>query len=272
MWEFRGASRRRGVYFSFAEALLVEHFAEALVGVADRDVSVVRVGACVAWHTDRTQRWHDSGLIPTPAHWSSGCRSMGMSGLLHYSRLLHSGASLQLLKLVEHVVPVVARLAHALVKVVKRRMGHLERLVGDSGDTSQVRLVTLVLQNCLLAQLNPVLFLQLLDQSLQELLLRLHLFHLGLHFERYAFLHAPLVHLVATDLRKQLHVSNRAEQKTSLVEVVTELGRSFLLARLLSVLLPRAEQFPHLVSIAPLIDPSEDNLLIAISLHQIRDT
>ena len=257
----------KGVYLSFAEALLVEHFAEALVGVADRDVPVVGVGACVAGGTDRTQRWHDCRLVPTPTHWPSGCLSMGQSRLLHYGRLLHSGATLQLLKLVEHVVPVVARLAHALVKVIERRMGHLERLVGDGSDATQVGLVTLVLENGLLAQLNPVLFLQFLDQSLQELLLRLHLFHLGLHFERYAFLHAPLVHLVATDLGKELHVSDRAEQETTLVEVVTELGRSFLLARILRVLLPRAEQFPHFVSIAPLINPSEDNLFITISLH-----
>ena len=251
--------------------MFVEHFAEALVGVADRDVSVVRVGACVARGTDRTQRWHDCRLVPTPAHWPSGCLSVSHGGLLHYRRLLHRGTALQLLKLVEHVVPVVARLAHALVKVVERRMGHLERLVGDGCDTAQVRLVTLVLENGLLAQLNPVLFLQFLDQSLQELLLRLHLFHLGLHFERYAFLHAPLVHLIATDLGKELHVPDRAEQETTLVEVVTKLGRSFLLARLLRVFLPRAEQFPHFVSIAPLIDPSEDNLLIAISLHQNRE-
>ena len=111
-----------------------------------------------------------------------------------------------------------------------------------------------------------MLLLQFLDQRLEELLLSLHLLDLGLHFERDALLHAPLVHLITTYLRKELHVPHRSEQKTALVETITELRGAALLHGILGIILPGAEEFLYLICVAPLIDPSQDNLLIAIAL------
>ena len=77
--------------------------------------------------------------------------------------LLHGSATLELLELVEHIVTVVARLAHSFVEIVQSRVRHLEGLIGDSGDASQVCLIALVLEDSFFTQLNPVLLLQLLN-------------------------------------------------------------------------------------------------------------
>ena len=87
-------------------------------------------------------------------------------------------------------------------------MRHLECFVRDRSDASQIRLIALVLQNCFLTQLDPVLLFQLLDQCLQELLLGLHLFDFGLDFESDALFHTSLMHLISANLRKQLHVAH----------------------------------------------------------------
>ena len=64
--------------------------------------------------------------------------------------------------------------------------------------------------------------LKLLDQCLEELLLSLHLLNLGLHLKCDPLLHASLILSVATHLSKEFHVPHGAEEKTTLVELLTE--------------------------------------------------
>ena len=146
-------------------------------------------------------------------------------------------------------------------------MRHLQSFGRDGGHTTQVCLIALVLQNCFLAKLNSVLFFKLLDQGLQELLLSPHLYNLGLDLERDPLLHALLMHLVAADLGKQLHVPQRPEKETALVKVLTKFFAAFLLLDLLSVLFPGAEQFLGFVGVAPLVDPRHDDSFVAVTLR-----
>ena len=66
--------------------------------------------------------------------------------------------------------------------------------------------------------------LKLLDQCLQELLLSLHLLDFGLHLDCDPLLHSPLVHFIAANLRKKLHMTHSSEHETTRIEFVTELG------------------------------------------------
>jgi len=197
--------------------------------------------------SDSTQRGHWGALITT--HDASSCLSLRLSlsllsncnssGLIYY--WLHCCATLELLKLIEHVVAIVARLSHALVKVIKSWVRHFKGFSWNSCHATQVCLITLILQDGLLSQLDSVLLFKFLDERLQELLLCLHLFNFSLDFNRNSLLHSSLVHLVATDLSKQLHVAHRAEQETALVEIVTELSRAALFDTILSIIFPRPE-------------------------------
>ena len=58
----------------------------------------------------------------------------------------------------------------------------------------------MVLQDCLLAKLDSMLLLEFLDESLQELLLGLHLYYTSLDLHRDALLCSSLLHLVPTHL------------------------------------------------------------------------
>lgn len=237
---------------SLAKALLVEHLAQALVSIARSNMPVIAVVTCVILinTSDGTQRWHWWALIT--AHDASSCLSLGLrlspslllrncnsSGLVHY--WLHCCATLELLKLIEHVAAIVARLTHALVEVIKSWVGHFKGFSWNCCHATQVCLITLILQDGLLSKLNPVLLFKLLDKCLQELLLCLHLFNFRFDFKRNSLLHSSLVHLVATDLSKQLHVAHRAEQETTLIEVITELSRAALFDAFLSIIFPRPE-------------------------------
>ena len=74
------------------------------------------------------------------------------------------------------------------------------------------------------------------------------------------------MHLVATDLGKQLHVPQRPEKETTLVKVLAKLFAALLLLGLLSVLFPAAEEFLGLVGVAPLVNPSHDDGFVAVTL------
>lgn len=108
---------------------------------------------------------------------------------------------------------------------------------------------------------------QLADEGLQELLLRLHLLNFSLHFQGDPFSHSSLVHTIAANLSKQFHVAHRSIQQTSLVETLTEIGCALLLHVVSGVLFPRTEELFDFVGIAPLVDPAQDDLLVAVSLH-----
>lgn len=154
---------------------------------------------------------------------------------------LMGGDPLQVLQLVEHVLAIILRHTHAFVEVIQCRMGHLKSLMRDGCNTSQVSLITLVLEDGFLSQLNPVLLLKLLDEGFQELKLHLLLFNRGLDLDGDLLLHSSLMHPVACYLRKQFHVSHRPEEKTSLIELNTEVLTLLLLDYILSLVLPEPE-------------------------------
>lgn len=179
--------------------------------------------------------------------------------------MLH-GAPLKCFQLVEHIRAIVARLAHPFVEVVERGVGHLQSFCRDGCHAAQVCLIALIFEDGFLSELNSMLLFKLLDQRFQELLLRLHLLDFSFNLESNPLLHAPLVHFIATDLGKQLHVTQRPEKKTSLVEVLAELFTSLLLLNIGRVLFPLAEKLLCLVCVAPLVDPPHYDGLITITL------
>ena len=113
---------------SLAEALLVDHLVGALVCVAADDLPVVAVMANVLLmqSSDGAQRRHSRALVAT--HDARARLSLRLTDrdrcALFYG--LHSGTALDILQLVEHVGAIVARLPHALVEVIERRVAHLE--------------------------------------------------------------------------------------------------------------------------------------------------
>lgn len=111
-----------------------------------------------------------------------------------------------------------------------------------------------------------MLLFQLLDETLEELLLVCHFSNLGIDLHSDAFLHATLVHFVSTHLGIELHVTNRSEEQSSLVELVAELLGAFLFDDLSGVNFPVAEKLLRLVDVAPLVNPCHDNLFVAFSL------
>ena len=86
-----------------------------------------------------------------------------------------------------------------------------------------------------------MLFFELFDQRLQELLLGLHLLHLRVHLNRNDLTHSSLMHLITADLSEQFESAHRALQQATLVEVLAELSTAFLFLDLLRVLLPGSE-------------------------------
>ena len=95
--------------------------------MADCDVPVVRIRARVVdASANCTQRWHNRCLIAT--YCSTASMGLGHS-LSNCHILLHCGATLELLELIQYVATIIARLAHAFVKVIKCRVRHLQSFV-----------------------------------------------------------------------------------------------------------------------------------------------
>ena len=146
-------------------------------------------------------------------------------------------------------------------------MRHFEGFVGDGCHTSEVGLITLVLEDSLLAQLNSMLFFELTNESLQEFLLVFELINLGLHFNSDSLLHAAFVHAIARNLRKQFHVTHSAESKTLLIKGLAEILTTLLVSTLHSISLPNFEDLPDVVSVSPLVNPAVNNCVSAVSLR-----
>lgn len=155
---------------------------------------------------------------------------------------------------------------HAAVDVVQRAARHLERFVTDRGDTAQVGLIALILEDGFLAQLNPILFFQFADHRLQilELLLLGSDHCLNLHVD--LLLHAALVHTVASDASEKFHSLVEAALDTTLVKVHKELFRLLFLDHFADQLLGLDPDLFLLLLESPLVDPAQDVKLISLNL------
>jgi len=79
----------------------------------------------------------------------------------------------QIQHLILDVRAIIGRHPHSLVEILQGAVGHLQRLSTDCRHTSQVGLVTLVLENCFFSDFNSVLLLQLLNHRLNKFILKL---------------------------------------------------------------------------------------------------
>lgn len=111
-----------------------------------------------------------------------------------------------------------------------------------------------------------MLFFKFFNQSLQELLLSLHLFYFGFDLESDTLLHTTFMLAISTNLREKLHVAHRAEQESPLVKALAELLRALFFGLLLSVCFPRCEKLLHASESVPIVHPATDYLIVAIPL------
>jgi len=125
--------------------------------------------------------------------------------------------------LLVYVLAIIARHLHAPIVIIEGRVRHLQCFLGDGGDTSQVSLITLILQNGLLPQLDPIFLFEFADHRLEELKLQFLFLHFGLDLDGDLFFDAAFVHAVTSDLGEEFHVADGTLDETSLVEVVAEL-------------------------------------------------
>jgi len=101
------------------------------------------------------------------------------------------GLCVQTSHLVVNVVVAVGGHLHAAVHIVQRRVRHLHSLSRNRGNSSQIRLIALVLQNSLLALLDRVLLFKLSNHRVQEINLELLFLDLRLHLILDFRLHFP---------------------------------------------------------------------------------
>ena len=111
-----------------------------------------------------------------------------------------------------------------------------------------------------------MLLFELLDQGLEELLLVLELLNLRLDFNCDVFFHLSFVHSVPGDLGVELPVPDGPEDQPSVVEFFAEGFTTLNVTLLLGVILPETEELLIASLAPPLVDPSVDYLVIAVSL------
>ena len=200
-------------------------------------------------------------FLPTVHHSSlhSDDRLFLHNLLQQLSALLHT------LELFKHVWTVVSRLAHALVEVIKRWMWHLQSLIWNSSDTSEVGLITLILQNSLLTHFNLVFLLEFLDEGLHEFLLVLHFLNFGFDLICDSISHLTLMHGVATDLSEEFEKSHRSQEQSTLIEFLCECNFRLFTNNLSSISFPKEEYLLGIAVVTPLIDPIVDNVFITPS-------
>lgn len=126
--------------------------------------------------------------------------------------------SSQIQHLILYVRAVISWHPHALVEIFKCAVGHLQRLRTDCRHTSQVGLVTLVLQNCLFSEFNSVLLLQFLYHGLNKFILKLCCVDLLLNLSLNLLLGLTLNHSFASNLRVHFETAENPHNYPSLVE------------------------------------------------------
>jgi hypothetical protein len=183
--------------------------------------------------------------------------------------LARSGrTSIHLSHLVVDILSIVIWHFHASIVVFQSRAAHLESLLADCCDTSEVGLIALILQNGLFAQLNSVFFFQFFNHGLKELAMSFLLVDSSMHLVFDLLLFAALLHLVASELRPEFEMSDRPHFKSTIVELATEF---------VSLLLPRQSEVLFLFLAvpcfadppdSPLVNPLQNNLLIAFDLKR----
>ena len=97
-------------------------------------------------------------------------------------------------------------------------------------------------------------------------MLVLELLDLGFHFDCDVLLDFSFIHSVTRNLGVKLPMSDGSEDQPSLVEFVTEVFASLLVTLFLRILLPESEELLIASLASPLLDPSVNNLVVAVSL------
>ena len=148
-------------------------------------------------------------------------------------------------------------------------MRHLERLLRDGSDTSQVGLVALIFKDRFFAQFDAIFLLELFNNCFQELKL-VHLFlDFSLNFKLNSLLNPSQVHAVSGNLAEKLPRSDSSELKSFHIKLAAELNTLSFIVFLLVVLdpgLPGAEK--HALA-APDVNPPDHKLFVSFSLGPV---
>ena len=160
--------------------------------------------------------------------------------------------------LVVDVLAIVHRHLHSSVVVLQRAVTHLKSFLANRGGAPQVSLVTLILQNGLLPELNSVLLLELFDHAFQKFKLQLLFLDHGLDFGSDPLPNLAFVHAISSDLGVQLHVSEGTHHEASSVEIIAKLLVLVLMGFLSRPGTPVLPDSLQPAATAPVIDPSID--------------
>jgi hypothetical protein len=137
-------------------------------------------------------------------------------------------------------------------------MRHLESLHRYGTDTSKICLIALALKDCLLSQLDPILFFELAYHALEELQLIFLLDHFGVHFDDNFFFDSLLKQSVACNLSEQLEGFDTSPLKTNVKEVIAVSQLSFFAGIKASPIFMVHEQYFLQTLDSPLVDPAEN--------------
>ena len=119
------------------------------------------------------------------------------------------------------VLAIVLRHLHAVVEIVKSGVAHLEGLEGDGAYSAQIGLITLVLKDRLLSNLDLQLLLQLRYHSFEELDLVLFVLDFCLDLKGNHVLYFSFVHFVAGSLNVELVFLEGSREHASFVKFNT---------------------------------------------------
>jgi len=153
-------------------------------------------------------------------------------------------------------------------------MRHFEGFHRNSTATSEISLIALAFQDCLLSELDAILFFKFSDHCFEELKLVLFLDYLGFHFNGNLLFDSAFIQFVAGNLGEELEGLNTTALKSSVEESVAEVKLSVLSGFCLSPGLDESKHMLLLFFLAPLVNPSIDNerssfglLLHFLALH-----
>ena len=180
-----------------------------------------------------------------------------------------SGLGVETAHLVVDIVAVVLRHLHAPVNVLQRRVRHLQRLLRNGTGATQVRLVTLVLENRLFPELDPELLFELLNHRLEELELQLLFLDFQLHLSGDAFFNPPLVVFTAVNLVVALQIAESATLNAALIEFLTEGSILRFMTFLARILFPEFPDVSGPTSAAPPFDPAVNQDFNAVVLNSV---
>lgn len=180
-----------------------------------------------------------------------------------------SAGPIKISHVIKHILSIVTGHLHASIVISKSRVGHLESLHGYGTDASQVGLVALALENCLLSQLDSILLLKLSDHRLQEFELILLLDHFGFDVDGHLLFHSFFVELVSRDFGIKFESFHSASKMPLVIELLTVLNLPLLSGLGLGLVEKKSDEDATYPFVSPLVDPGINNRLITIVLHKI---